>query len=538
MKKKIFALILVLCLIVQPVVESRAQNMEVTDVSASMTGRTATVTGNTEALAVMVRITDEAGNLAAMQSFPVSSDMSFSAVISGVSFASGTYTIAVADYEGGPWAVVTATVTNTPSGGSSGDDTPSEPGGSEGGSAPAEGQTSEPAFEEVVTDEEGGSAKAVFDAGVIGEEPSDMSFAIDPEDEKDAEFLNDLIEGGQLGSYAGEPVEIILSVSKAELSSEEEAACSESMDALEAMISGGKAAGSVSVPDELEALVSGTLSAPADKSGKTDKPEIKIAQVFDFKVIIKVGDQAPVEIHDLGVAKMVVKFLIDEKFKNTDPLVQRIFFMLHLKDDGTTEALTVDLDTATMQGTLAFDSCSPFVLAYTDVARFSEAGDTLKSAKYNAKYRVIEGGDTAGRVGTLEYIAPIRKKASHTVSSKVRIDGITYRVKSIAANAFKGNKKVEKVVIGQYVTSIGTKAFYGCTSLKNVTIGKRVSLIGAGAFRKAKALRKVTIKSGRLKSANIGKSVWPKAKITFVVPAAKLKSYTKLFGKFGKVKAN
>ena len=152
------------------------------------------------------------------------------------------------------------------------------------------------------------------------------------------------------------------------------------------------------------------------------------------------------------------------------------------------------------------------------MARYTEAGNKLTSSKYNAKYKIIEGGDVAGKVGVLEYVSPIKKKSHHTVYTKVKIDGITYKVTSIAANAFKGHKTLKKVTIGKYITSIGSKAFY-----------------------KAAALEKVVIKSKKLKSANIGTSVFSKAGtagdgITFVVPSSKLKSYKKLFGKIGTVK--
>ena len=44
--------------------------------------------------------------------------------------------------------------------------------------------------------------------------------------------------------------------------------------------------------------------------------------------------------------------------------------------------------------------------------------------------------------------------------------GETYKVVSIAPNAFKGIKKLTKVTIGKNVKMIGAKAFYGCKALK------------------------------------------------------------------------
>ncbi|MCR5418729.1 MAG: leucine-rich repeat domain-containing protein [Lachnospiraceae bacterium] len=59
-----------------------------------------------------------------------------------------------------------------------------------------------------------------------------------------------------------------------------------------------------------------------------------------------------------------------------------------------------------------------------------------------------------------------------------------YKVTSIAATAFKGQKKATSAVIGKNVTSIGKNAFNGCGKLKKVTI-KTVNLksIGKGAFK-------------------------------------------------------
>ncbi|MBQ3911341.1 MAG: leucine-rich repeat protein [Lachnospiraceae bacterium] len=347
-----------------------------------------------------------------------------------------------------------------------------------------------------------------------------MSVVPDPEDEAGAALLDAVLTDEQQEAYKSEPVELILSVAKTELSSKEEKKCEESTEKLEAMISdGGAADKNIEVSDELESVFSGDLSAPADEDGKAGKPEIVVVKAYDFKVSLKVGDNKPVEVHDLGSAMMTVKFRIDKELKNTNPLVRRIFFMIHFKSDGKTEILPVNVSAKNMKASVAFNSCSTFVLAYTDVAEFTEAGSTLTSSKYNAKYKIIEGGDVNGKVGVLEYVSPIKKKARHTVYTKVKIDGITYKVTSIAANAFKGNKTVKKVTIGKYITSIGNKAFY-----------------------KATGLEKVIIKSKKLKSANIGTSVWTKAGsagdgITFTVPSSKLKSYKKLFGKVGTVEA-
>lgn len=522
MKKTILAILLTLCLIIPTAIPVSAKNQTVTISSCTITTSSAVVFGATDASAVMVRIKDASNNVVTLQSFAVDSNGIFSASLENVSFTAGaTYTISVADYEGGTWATTTATVGSSymPSDDSGSSYTPAEPEPTEAPAATA-APAPEPAFDEIITEEGSDSVNAVFDAGEIGEEPTEMSVVPDPEDEAGAALLDAVLTDEQQAAIQTEPVELILSVSTSDLSSAEEKACEENTETLEAMMTNPNAADKdIEVSDELEAVFSGNLSAPADEAGETGKPGINIVKVYDFTVSLKIGSNKPVEIHDLGSAKMTVRFKIDKALKNTDPLVRRIFFMIHPKADGKTEVLPVNVSTKTMKASVQFSSCSPFILAYTDVAEFTEAGSTLTSSKYNAKYRIIEGGDAAGKVGVLEYVAPIRKKTHHTVYTKVKIDGITYKVTSIAANAFKGHKTLKRVTIGKYITSIGNKAFY-----------------------KATALEKVIIKSKKLKSANIGTSVWTKAGsagdgITFTVPSSKLKSYKKLFGKIGTVEA-
>ena len=96
------------------------------------------------------------------------------------------------------------------------------------------------------------------------------------------------------------------------------------------------------------------------------------------------------------------------------------------------------------------------------------------------------------------------KKVS--IPKTVKIQGKTYKVTSIAANAFKNNKKLTSVTVGANVTTIGSKAFYGCKNLK-----------------------KITVKSTKLKSVgkNALKGIHKKAVVK--VPKSKLLKYKKLF---------
>ncbi len=175
-------------------------------------------------------------------------------------------------------------------------------------------------------------------------------------------------------------------------------------------------------------------------------------------------------------------------------------------------------------------------------------GDTAS----NAQYKVTKTGDP----GTAEvaYVAPLRKNsATASIPKMVAVNGVACKVTSIAANAFKNNRKLKKVTIGSYVAAIGRDAFYGCTKLTSVTLGANVTAIKAGAFRKCTALTKITIPAKvkrigeyafygckKLKTITIktrmltAKTVGSKAfggtnsKAAFKVPAAKQAKYKKL----------
>ena len=153
-----------------------------------------------------------------------------------------------------------------------------------------------------------------------------------------------------------------------------------------------------------------------------------------------------------------------------------------------------------------------------------------KFTQGGAGYKVLAGSKTVSCTG------PTNKKAtSVTIPGTVTVNGITYKVTKIAANAFKNCKKLKSVKINGNITAIGKSAFQNCTVLKSVAIPKNVTSIGASAFAGCKSLTKVTIKSSNLKT--IGKNAFSKAgsknykKLTVKVPKKQLKSYAKKLGK-------
>lgn len=77
-------------------------------------------------------------------------------------------------------------------------------------------------------------------------------------------------------------------------------------------------------------------------------------------------------------------------------------------------------------------------------------------------------------------------KTSVTIPTTIKIKDATYKVTEISTNAFKNNRKLKKVVIGQNIVKIGKNAFYGCQKLTSITIkSSRLTLknIGKNAFK-------------------------------------------------------
>ena len=146
----------------------------------------------------------------------------------------------------------------------------------------------------------------------------------------------------------------------------------------------------------------------------------------------------------------------------------------------------------------------------------NQAADTLTIGQVvvnqadGASYTIKKNTDNAYEV---EYKAPKNKKQTKiVVPDTIKINGVTYKVTSIAKNAFKNNKK-----------------------LKTVTVGKNVSKMGANVFTGCKKLKTITIKSTKLTAKTLSKSTFKgitKAK-TIKVPKKKLSTYKKLFKNSG-----
>lgn len=143
----------------------------------------------------------------------------------------------------------------------------------------------------------------------------------------------------------------------------------------------------------------------------------------------------------------------------------------------------------------------------------STIGKTVKDKKYI--YKIIKEGSKDGKnIGELEVIG-LKKKSLKKIkiAAKVKINGITYKVTSIGANAFKGNKKITKVYIGKNIKTIGKNAFKGDNKLKKIIIkSTKITKIGKNALKKT--YKKLVVK----------------------VPKSKKKAYKKMLKKAGNKK--
>lgn len=163
----------------------------------------------------------------------------------------------------------------------------------------------------------------------------------------------------------------------------------------------------------------------------------------------------------------------------------------------------------------------------TDKPSVPKKGTKIKGND-GSTYIVTSG---KGKTPTVQYTVPkSTAKGTVTIPAKAKVDGVSYRVTSIADNAFKNNKKITKVVIGNNIVSIGKNAFAKCTKLVSVIIGKNVTKIGKDAFAGCKKLKKIVIKTKKLTKKSVAKGAFRSVgkKVVVQVPKSEYKAYKKL----------
>ena len=115
----------------------------------------------------------------------------------------------------------------------------------------------------------------------------------------------------------------------------------------------------------------------------------------------------------------------------------------------------------------------------------TETLEKLAYPKAGTKYTVAGCQYKVTKAGAEVSLIKANKKAKRvTIPAVIKVNGVTYKVTSIGAKAFNGNKKLTKVTIGINIKKISNNAFYKCRSLKMVTI-KSVLLTKKTANKKA-----------------------------------------------------
>lgn len=129
----------------------------------------------------------------------------------------------------------------------------------------------------------------------------------------------------------------------------------------------------------------------------------------------------------------------------------------------------------------------------------------------NKKYTVTKTASKT-KTGKVKFDGLKKSKKKVTIPATVKLNGVVYKVTTIAAQAFKNDKKIKTVSIGKNVDTIGKKAFYKCKGIKNITF----------------KTTKITKNSVGIKAFyGINKKVKCK------VPKKKLKAYQKILWKAG-----
>lgn len=184
-------------------------------------------------------------------------------------------------------------------------------------------------------------------------------------------------------------------------------------------------------------------------------------------------------------------------------------------------------------------------------------GDILMDIDGKAEYEIISIEKSGICVEYTETVN--RKDSTVTIPDKVELeDGMICKVVSVADSAFKNNKYIKKIIVGNNVKIIGNKAFYGCKNLTSISLGKNVTTIetnaftgcvkvksltlpskvkkiGSNAFYGCKKLKTLTIKSTKLTSKSVAKKAFKNlpAKVIIKVPKSKVSTYKKLLHQKG-----
>ena len=129
-------------------------------------------------------------------------------------------------------------------------------------------------------------------------------------------------------------------------------------------------------------------------------------------------------------------------------------------------------------------------------------------------YKVTKADAVNGTVSAVKLKAT--KKTKVTIQDTVKVGNYSFKVTTIGKNAFKNNKKLKSIVIGNNVKSIGSNAFNKASKLSSVTFkGTKIVKVGRNAFKGTSSKMKVTVpKKMKSKTLRALKKNLQKAKIS------------------------
>ena len=126
---------------------------------------------------------------------------------------------------------------------------------------------------------------------------------------------------------------------------------------------------------------------------------------------------------------------------------------------------------------------------------YSSCGVVIHSHQYalSNSQNVFECDELSYKInkdnpGTVECVGLLHRQPFEEVEvpAVVKNRGTSYRVTSIADNAFCNQGNVEYIYISEGISSIGNNAFIGCENLKSITLPKGIESIGENTFKRCK----------------------------------------------------
>ena len=143
----------------------------------------------------------------------------------------------------------------------------------------------------------------------------------------------------------------------------------------------------------------------------------------------------------------------------------------------------------------------------------------------NIKYKIKSGSSATVTGATKTGLKKI------SIPATVKIEGKLYKVTGIKSRAFRKQKKLQTVTIGNFVADVGDEAFAYCPRLKRIQFGTGVKSLGRKVLYKDRKLKKILFKGKKLKK--IGKKAFygVPSQVDIRAVRAKVKAYAKLINR-------